>query len=104
MQKKDKTKPRAKATTPDREADYQRIAGLVADIIEDPATPDGLRNALENYINELSNDTQVNDYTPEVARVALPLMFIVEDAFPGATFVRSHQLRAFLRERREGGK
>jgi hypothetical protein len=50
------------------------LADHIAAILEDAHTPRALRDALWDQINELSDETQVSHITPEVLRVALPLM------------------------------
>ena len=59
----------------------KRAAERVAQILSDPTTPTILSDVLEDMICEVGSETNIALTTPEVARVALPLMFsAAEDA------------------------
>ncbi len=54
---------------------YEGITEHVVAILRDPDTPAYLHNSLLDAVNEFALDAKVGLETPEVARVALPLMF-----------------------------
>lgn len=91
--------PRRSAETP--ASGYEKMARHVAGLLAGPDTPEDLRDAIEDYIVELENTTQVNVQTPEVVRVALPLMLEVRDALELNDAGMSDNTRAYLRQRRE---
>jgi hypothetical protein len=84
---------------------YQEVTDLVIKLLADPRTPWALRAAIEEYLVELENTTQISIQTPEVAAVGLPLMLEVYDAL-GMDRTYScgfEKTRAYLQERRQKG-
>ena len=61
-------------------AAHERAAARVAAILADPETPDYLMETLTDMLIDLTNETRIDVTVPEVARVALPLMFAVTEA------------------------
>ena len=53
---------------------HATLADHMAAIISNPDTPKAIKDALIDSLNELSFETQITHNTPEVLRVALPLM------------------------------
>jgi len=54
---------------------YNEITAYILGILENPNTPTGLYNLIARGIDDLSEQTRVNLDTPELLKVALPLMF-----------------------------
>ena len=54
------------------------LADNLSALLSNPTTPDGLREAIEEYIVNLSSETSISIVTPEVLKVALPLMLSKE--------------------------
>jgi hypothetical protein len=57
----------------------ERAAERIAAILADDSTPIFLRDVLTDMLIDLSNETNIDVCTPEVARVALPLMLAHTD-------------------------
>jgi hypothetical protein len=85
--------------------DINRITEKVVDLLADPALPSDLREAIEDYLTEMSNSTQVTIWTPEIARVALPIMWDVYEHFnlEEKRVVEGQQTHEYLMSKREGG-
>ncbi len=94
-------KPKPSTTSP-AVSGYEKTARRVADLLADPDTPSGLHSAIEEYLVELENTTQVNVQTPEIVAVALPLMLEVYDALELTDSGFSDNTRAYLAKRRLG--
>ena len=95
------TKPAPKPTA----RDYERVTALLVELLTNPATPLDLITAVEEYIIELENGTQINVSTPEVLRTAYPLMLEVAAALDldGKRHIRATETRRYLQQRRAKG-
>jgi hypothetical protein len=78
MTTKKSTKKQPAQSTP--EPDYALAADRVAAILADPTTPIFLLDVLQDMINDLANETEVNDLDPDIARLVLAKAFPIAEA------------------------
>ena len=80
-----------------KKINYELAAERVATILADPTTPLFLLDVLSDMINDLSNETEVNDFDPDIARLLLV------KAFPVAERRGLRQMNGALRCGEKGG-